>query len=53
MSSAEHLHLPSIVDNLSERHVKEELFRVTEMAREMCGRLEAKHPTTIQPAVVC
>jgi NAD(P)H dehydrogenase (quinone) len=53
MASSEHLHLASIVDNMSERHVKEELFRVTEMAREMCNRLDAKHPAEQQKAAIC
>jgi NAD(P)H dehydrogenase (quinone) len=53
MAASEHLHLASIVENMSERHVKEELFRVTEMAREMCGRLEAEYPTNKPSAAIC
>jgi NAD(P)H dehydrogenase (quinone) len=37
MARFEHLHLANIVDNMSERHVREELYRVTELAREACG----------------
>jgi NAD(P)H dehydrogenase (quinone) len=37
MARAEHLHLANIVDNMSERHVQEELYRVTELARSVCG----------------
>jgi NAD(P)H dehydrogenase (quinone) len=52
MASSEHLHLASIVDNMSERHVKEELFRVTEMAREMCSQLEARRPSEKAKAAI-
>ncbi len=37
MAKSEHLHLSSIVDNMAQRHVKEELFRVTEVARTICA----------------
>ena len=37
MARAEHLHLANIVDNMTERHVKEELYRVAELARAVCG----------------
>jgi NAD(P)H dehydrogenase (quinone) len=53
MASSEHLHLPSIVDNMSERHVKEELFRVTEMARDMCRKLDNSHIAQSQKAAAC
>lgn len=53
MASSEHLHLASIVDNMSERHVKEELFRVSEAAQDMCGRLEGKQLTSKPAAAVC
>ncbi len=53
MSSSEHLHLDNIVDNMSERHVKEELYRVTEMAREMCERFNAEHPANKKAAAPC
>lgn len=49
MASSEHLHLPSIVENMDERHVKEELYRVAEMAREMCSRIDARHPAIEEP----
>jgi NAD(P)H dehydrogenase (quinone) len=39
MLSNEHLHLASIVENMSPRHVAEELYRVTEMALATCARL--------------
>jgi NAD(P)H dehydrogenase (quinone) len=39
MASTEHLHLANIVEQMDERHVKEELYHVKEMAREMCARL--------------
>jgi NAD(P)H dehydrogenase (quinone) len=42
MATSEHLHLSSIVDNMAERHVREEFFRVTEMARETCAQLDLK-----------
>jgi NAD(P)H dehydrogenase (quinone) len=53
MASSEHLHLASIVDNMNERHVKEELFRVTEMGREMCARAEVKHPAEKTTVATC
>lgn len=53
MASNEHLHLASIVENMSERHVNEELFRVTEAARDMCSRLGVDHPTDKQPEGIC
>lgn len=51
MAASEHLHLASIVDSMSERHVKEELFRVSQMAREMSSRLDAMHPQGTQAAI--
>jgi NAD(P)H dehydrogenase (quinone) len=53
MASSEHLHLASIVDNMCERHVKEELYRVTEMAREMCSRIEARHVQNKPQVAIC
>ncbi len=53
MASSEHLHLDNIVDAMSERHVKEELYRVSEMAREMCGRLASKEPGDKAAVRVC
>jgi NAD(P)H dehydrogenase (quinone) len=44
MAESEHLHLSNIVDNMTERHVKEELYRVSEAAREMCARLSPLEP---------
>ena len=41
MAGSEHLHLSNIADNMTERHVKEELYRVTEMAHQTCSRLKA------------
>lgn len=37
MAGSQHLHLASIVDNMTERHVEEELYRVTELACAICG----------------
>ncbi len=39
MARSEHLHLSNIVDQMTERHVNEELYRVTEMARQMCAQI--------------
>lgn len=39
MARADHLHLANIVDDLTDRHVREELYRVTELARSVCGRI--------------
>jgi NAD(P)H dehydrogenase (quinone) len=44
MAGNEHLHLSNIADNMSERHVKEELYRVTEMARLMCASVTSDNP---------
>lgn len=44
MASNAHLHLSSIVDNMSERTVREELFRVSEIATATCARmLDVEH----------
>ena len=44
MASSAHLHLSSIVDNMSERYVREELFRVSEIATATCAKLlDLKH----------
>jgi hypothetical protein len=53
MAGSEHLHLSNIADNMSERHVKEELYHVTEMARLMCGKLGAMTPHQKPKAVIC
>lgn len=50
MAGAEHLHLSNIVDNMTERHVGEELYRVREMARDMCERLAAINLDPVKPA---
>ena len=39
MVSCEHLHVSSVVDDMDERFVREELLRVSEFARETCARL--------------
>jgi NAD(P)H dehydrogenase (quinone) len=39
MARSEHLHLSNIVNDMTQRHVQEELYRVAEMAREMCERI--------------
>ncbi len=44
MAGSEHLHLSNIANNMTERHVKEELYRVTEMAQQICGKLGASTP---------
>jgi NAD(P)H dehydrogenase (quinone) len=53
MTSSEHLHLSSIVDNMAERHVREEFFRVTEMARETCAQLDLKSGRVAPKLVTC
>ncbi len=50
MARAEHLHLANIVDNMTERHVREELFRVTELARAICGGMGGEG-TTVRGAL--
>ena len=52
MAGCEHLHLSNIADNMTERHVKEELFRVTEMAQQMCIRIAPINPKPTQKATV-
>ena len=39
MASNEHLHLSNIVENMDERWVREELYRVTEAATKLCAKL--------------
>lgn len=39
MASCEHLHVSNVVDDMAERFVREELYRVTEFARQTCARL--------------
>lgn len=53
MSHSEHLHLSNIADNMTERHVKEELYRVTEMAREICVRIAPALAKPEQKATSC
>ncbi len=53
MARSEHLHLSNIADNMSERHVKEELYRITEAAREMCMRLTATSREPAKKAASC
>lgn len=50
MARFEHLHLANIVDNMSERHVREELFRVTEIAREICSGIGSEGAIVCQTA---
>jgi len=45
MASCEHLHISNVVDDMGERSVREELFRVTEFARQTCARLGHGVPT--------
>lgn len=52
MARAEHLHLANIVDNMTERHVNEELFRVTELARTVCGAVGTEGATMREKATV-
>jgi NAD(P)H dehydrogenase (quinone) len=51
MARSEHLHLSNIVDNMTERHVREELYRVSEAAREVCARLSQANPQIARAAV--
>jgi NAD(P)H dehydrogenase (quinone) len=51
MAGSEHLHLSNIVENMTERHVKEELYRVSELAREVCGRLASAPQEPVKPAL--
>lgn len=48
MARSEHLHLASIVDNMTERHVQEELYQVTELARVTCGSSGPENETMIE-----
>jgi NAD(P)H dehydrogenase (quinone) len=52
MARSEHLHLSNIVDNMTERHVKEELYRVTEAARDVCMRLSSAACAPAQKAAI-
>ena len=47
MASCEHLHLPNVVDGMAKWHVREELFRVTEFARQTCARLPRSVEETV------
>lgn len=51
MAGSEHLHLSSIVENMSERHVREELYRVGELARDVCSQMAAAHAAPAKPAL--
>ena len=53
MAGSEHLHLSNIADNMTERHVKEELYRVTEMAQQICGKLGASTPAKGPKSAIC
>lgn len=53
MAGSEHLHLPNIADNMTERHVKEELYRVTEMAQQICVKLAMSKPAGKPKAAIC
>jgi hypothetical protein len=44
MADAQHLHLSNIVDNMTGRRVREELYRVSEMAPDICQRLATTLP---------
>ena len=39
MASTEHIHFSNIVDDLAQRWINEELYRVTEIAQKTCARL--------------
>jgi NAD(P)H dehydrogenase (quinone) len=52
MARSDHLHLSNIVGNMTERHVKEELYRVTETARDVCVRLESPTGTPVQKLAI-
>ena len=41
MASAEHVHLQSIIEDMDERHAREELHRVEQVASETCARLSS------------
>lgn len=47
MARSNHLHLSNIAGSMTERHVREELYRVTVTARDVCIRLE---PAICAPA---
>lgn len=53
MAGSEHLHLSNIADNMTERHVKEELYRVSEMAHQMCAKLGARTPAKGPKTAIC
>lgn len=48
MARSDHLHLANIVDKMTERHVQEELYRVTELASAICGGIAAKNDAARQ-----
>jgi len=50
MARSAHLHLSNIVENMTERRVGEELYRVAEMARDVCGRLASAQKETVGSA---
>lgn len=49
LTSAEHVHFSSIVDDLKERFVREHLFDVAEVARKHCARLALQPELPIIP----
>jgi NAD(P)H dehydrogenase (quinone) len=53
MARSEHLHLANIANDMAERHVREELHRVTEAAREICGRVAQAAPKIAGKAEIC
>jgi NAD(P)H dehydrogenase (quinone) len=53
MAQSEHLHLSNIVENMAERHVQEELYRVTEAARDVCTRLAPANSGPVQKTAIC
>lgn len=48
MARSDHLHLANIVDKMTERHVQEELYRVTELASAICGGIAAQNDAARQ-----
>lgn len=50
MARSDHLHLANIVENMTERHVHEELYRVTELARTICAGT-VPEGKTIEPVI--
>jgi NAD(P)H dehydrogenase (quinone) len=51
MARSEHLHLSNIVENMTERHAGEELYRVSELAGVVCGRLASAAREPVKPAL--